>query len=55
LINLCGNLGGFVGPYLIGFLTDKTGGFGSSLLFLAGCSVASGLLILCVRLPDKGT
>ena len=55
LINLCGNLGGFVGPYLIGFLTDKTGGFGASLLFLAGCSVASGLLILCVRLPDKGT
>jgi len=53
LINLCGNLGGFVGPYLIGFLTDKTGGFGASLLFLAVCSAASGLLVLCVRFAPR--
>jgi len=50
LINSFGNLGGFLGPYMIGYLTDKTGGFGASLLFLAGCSLASGLLVLCVRL-----
>ncbi len=50
LINSCGNLGGFLGPYVIGFLTDKTGGFGASLLFLSVCSAASGLLILCLRL-----
>jgi len=53
LINACGNAGGFVGPYLIGYLTDKTGGFGASLLFLAACSVASGLLILCVRFAPR--
>ena len=52
LINSFGNLGGFVGPYIIGFLRDKTGGFGASLLFLALCSIASGLLVLCVRLPQ---
>jgi len=53
LINSFGNLGGFVGPYIIGFLLDKTGGFGASLLFLSLCSIASGLLVLCVRLPHR--
>jgi len=53
LINSCGNLGGFLGPYMIGFLTDKTGGFGASLIFLAACSIASGLLILCLRLAPR--
>ena len=54
LINSFGNFGGFVGPYAIGYLRDKTGGFGASLLFLSVCSVASGLLVLCVRLPREG-
>ena len=53
LINSFGNLGGFLGPYVIGFLRDKTGGFDTSLLFLSVCSVASGLLVLCVRLPKS--
>lgn len=51
LINSFGNLGGFLGPYAVGFLTDKTGGFGASLVFLAVCSIASGLLILRISLP----
>jgi len=55
LINLFGSAGGFVGPYVIGYLRDKTGGFGASLLFLAVCSIASGLLVLCVRLGDERT
>lgn len=55
LINSFGSLGGFIGPSVIGFLRDKTGGFGASLLFLSLCSVASGLLVLCVRLPRKAS
>jgi len=48
-----GNLGGSWGPYMIGFLTDKTGGFGASLIFL-GCVLDSvGLLILCLRLAPR--
>ncbi len=39
LINSCGNLGGFVGPYLTGFLKDLTGSFTSAWLYLA-CSLA---------------
>jgi len=52
LINTIGSVGGFVGPYVIGYLRDKTGGFGASLLFLSLCSVASGLLVPCVQLPE---
>lgn len=49
LINSFGNLGGFIGPYVIGFVSDRFGGFERALLFLAVCSVASGLLILLLR------
>jgi ACS family tartrate transporter-like MFS transporter len=49
LINSFGNLGGFLGPYTLGFLSDRTGGFGPGLLYFAGCSTASGLLLLLVR------
>jgi ACS family tartrate transporter-like MFS transporter len=49
LINSFGNLGGFLGPYLLGIFSDRTGSFGPGLLYLAVCSLASGLLVLRVR------
>jgi ACS family tartrate transporter-like MFS transporter len=49
LINSFGNLGGFQGPYLLGIFSDRTGSFGPGLLYLAACSLASGLLLLRVR------
>ena len=49
LINSFGNLGGFIGPYVIGYISTRFGGFEPALLFLAVCSVASGLLILTLR------
>jgi ACS family tartrate transporter-like MFS transporter len=55
LINTFGSLGGFVGPYAIGYLKDRTGSFGASLLFFSVCSVASGLPVLCVRLTNQRT
>jgi MFS transporter, ACS family, tartrate transporter len=54
LINSCGNLGGFFGTYLLGAMSDRTGTFGPGLLYLAGCSLASGLLVLLVRLRGSG-
>ncbi|PWU04422.1 MAG: MFS transporter [Terriglobia bacterium] len=55
LINSFGNLGGFLGPYAIGFLSSRTGGFGWSLLLLSACAYASGLMVLRVRLaPIRG-
>jgi len=46
LINSIGNLGGFVGPYIIGFLTDKTGTYTAGLSYLVASGVLGGLLVL---------
>lgn len=44
LINSLMNLGGFVGPYLVGRLHDATGGFTASLLVIAACLVGTSIL-----------
>ncbi len=48
LINSIGNVGGFVGPYAIGFLKDATGSNEGSFLGLAACGV--GVTVFCVAL-----
>lgn len=49
LINSCGNVGGFVGPYVTGYLKDATGSFVGAWVYLA-CSLAlGGLLILTFK------
>jgi sugar phosphate permease len=46
LINSCGNIGGFIGPYVTGFVKDATGSFVGSWVYLA-CSllVAGGIML----------
>jgi ACS family tartrate transporter-like MFS transporter len=44
LVNSIGNLGGFVGPYVVGWIKDATGSFEAGLYFLAACALASALL-----------
>jgi ACS family tartrate transporter-like MFS transporter len=51
MINSVGNLGGFAGPYLIGWMSTNTGGFRAGLLALAACATTSGLLVSLLRLP----
>jgi ACS family tartrate transporter-like MFS transporter len=48
LINTIAALGGFVGPFIVGYLRDKTHDFTAGLLFLAGLLVlaAAGTLVL---------
>jgi ACS family tartrate transporter-like MFS transporter len=48
LINSVGNLGGFVGPILMGYLVTRTHSFSVGLLFLAGSLCVSGMLMLAV-------
>jgi ACS family tartrate transporter-like MFS transporter len=48
LINSLGNIGGFIGPYAIGFFKDKTGGTTGAFLVLAGFGL--GTAILCIAL-----
>jgi ACS family tartrate transporter-like MFS transporter len=55
LINSAGNLGGFVGPYLIGYLADKTGSYTGGLLYLVACGLAGSGLVLALRTSKAGT
>jgi MFS family permease len=54
LINALGNLGGFVGPSIMGWLRDATGGYGGGLLVLAGVLVLEAILVLSLRLESVG-
>jgi len=49
LINSFGNLGGFVGPYAVGFLKDRTGTFMGGVLFLAGSLLLASFCVLLLR------
>jgi MFS family permease len=51
LINATGSVGGFVGPALIGFLRDASGGYSGGLLVLTGVLIIEAILVLRVRLP----
>ena len=54
LINSIGNVGGFVGPYLLGYAVDRTGRFSAGLLLVAATLAAGGALVLAVRQPPRG-
>ena len=45
-INSIGNLGGFVGPAMIGWIKDRSGSFLGGLWFVAGLLVVSAVLTL---------
>jgi len=49
LINSVGNLGGFVGPTLVGIVNDRTGSITMSLWILGGALLLMGILILSIR------
>ena len=53
LINSIGNLGGQLGPWLIGSLRDLTHGYAGGLLVLAGLLVIEAALVLSLRLPAR--
>jgi MFS transporter, ACS family, tartrate transporter len=50
LINSVGNVGGFVGPVVVGILKQRTHQFASGLVVLAGTLVLAGLVAL--SLPE---
>ena len=50
LINSIGNVGGFVGPYGLGYLRDATGGFSAGLVAIGVIVMLGGALVLAV--PD---
>jgi ACS family tartrate transporter-like MFS transporter len=56
IINSIGNLGGFVGPYVIGLVRTSTGQFKGGLLLVSGALAVSGAFALLVSLNrEDGT
>jgi ACS family tartrate transporter-like MFS transporter len=50
LYNSIGNLGGFLGPYLIGAIKEATGSYAFSMMFIAfGLVISAGIVILLGR------
>jgi nitrate/nitrite transporter NarK len=47
-INSVGNLGGFVGPYAIGWVKDTTGSYASGMVVLACTLIGAGILTVAI-------
>lgn len=52
-INSIGNLGGFAGPVMIGWIKDQTGSYAGGLYFVAGLLVLSTVLTLILSMTNK--
>lgn len=52
-INSIGNLGGFAGPAMIGWVKDQTGSFAGGLYFVAGLLILSTVLTLILSFTQK--
>ncbi|MCF8567925.1 MFS transporter [Alicyclobacillus tolerans] len=56
LINGIGNLGGFFGPFIVGYLIQSTGGnFFSGVIFLVVCQVLAAIVIVSVKVKQNYT
>jgi ACS family tartrate transporter-like MFS transporter len=53
MVNSIGNLGGFLGPYIVGWIKDSTQSYAAGLYFLAACAFASGVIALVVVKPAE--
>ena len=53
LINSVGNLGGFLGPYMVGWLKDKTGSFSAGMFGLAAMLALAGAIALLLPLVER--
>ncbi|KIL12871.1 MULTISPECIES: MFS transporter [Bacillus] len=55
VINSIGNLGGFVGPYAVGWLKDATGKMQAGLIFLSIILIIAFILVLAMKFEQKRT
>ena len=52
-INSVGNLGGFVGPYVVGWIKDTTQSFEAGLYFLSACFVLAAIVTVLAMRPSS--
>ncbi|WP_425059531.1 Putative tartrate transporter [Sporomusa carbonis] len=55
IINSVGNLGGFFGPYIVGYLKDLTGSTTFSMYFLATFALLATVSVLAIKKKDSDT
>jgi D-galactonate transporter len=53
LINSVGNLGGQVGPFIVGFFSQATGSFAGGILYLSVSAILAAVLIWALRGPKR--
>ena len=53
LINALGNIGGFLGPFVVGWIKDRTGSYAPGLLVVAGCVLMTGIVALILGHDSK--
>jgi ACS family tartrate transporter-like MFS transporter len=52
LINSIGQIGGFVGPYAVGYLTDRTGKHAAAFVLIGACLLLSGSVISLLKIAN---
>jgi D-galactonate transporter len=52
-INSIGNLSGFAGPYVMGYLKDLTGNFTAGLLVLAACALVGAIVVMLLKINTQ--
>jgi predicted MFS family arabinose efflux permease len=49
MYNCIGNLGGAMGPVVVGVLCDALGSYGVSMLVMGGCLTGAAMMVLCFK------
>ena len=52
MINSVGQIGGFLGPYVVGYLNDRTGGMLAAFAFIGTCLLVAGSIIPLVKIRN---
>ena len=55
LINSIGNLGGFIGPYLVGWVKEATGNFSIAMAVLAAAAAIAAILVLFLKGQERAS
>ena len=52
MINSIALIGGFIGPYAVGWLNDRTGSLSAAFLLIAVCYLLAGTVLALIRIPS---
>ena len=52
MINSIALVGGFIGPYAVGWLNDRTGNLTAAFLLIAVCYLSAGAVLALIKIPS---